>query len=322
MRARLHSERGRRGGHTLRPLRLDEHEIRRSNVNRRDDWDFERDTAFAMDCLLPWTKELLDSGGRPTIDSFEAFRWLDTRAPGVYACLAIKKDKSGRIIAVHMKCTHLNDEKSKKEASLPSQNSPFHIFIQTTDPDQEDLELKWLTLAVGMPYIRETQADEYLAAWYYQLEAMLASALGSFDEKSNDYKFRGMQWWPFDSADTTEAWKGADHHCSIRDIWAKRPTMRTEDEIAEREAAARVVETTRVRKRQRAAVEGNMYLCTHTGCEREQRGRGFGSIQALEGHHAWHNRDIAIAEDRYLCKMTGCDRAISGRGLATPLALQ
>ncbi|THY54004.1 hypothetical protein D6C99_03634 [Aureobasidium pullulans] len=150
------------------------------------------------------------------------------------------------------------------------------MFIQSTDPDQEDLELKWLTLAVGMPYIRETQADEYLAAWYYQLEAMLASALGSLDEKSNDYKFH-----------TTEAWKGADHHCSIRDIWAKRPTMRTEDEIAEREAAARVVETTRVRKQQRAAVEGNMYLCTHTGCEREQRGRDFGSIQALEGHHAW-----------------------------------
>lgn len=142
------------------------------------------------------------------------------------------------------------------------------------------------------------------------------------DEKSNDYKFRGMQWWPFDSADTTEAWKGADHHCSIRDIWAKRPTMRTEDEIAEREAAARVVETTRVRKQQRAAVEGNMYLCTHTGCEREQRGRGFGSIQTLQGHHAWHNRDVAIAEDRHLCTITGCDRAILGHGLATPLALQ
>ncbi|THX98317.1 hypothetical protein D6D03_07960 [Aureobasidium pullulans] len=282
-----------------------------------------------MDCLLPWTKELLNSGRRPTIDSFEAFRWLDARAPGVYACLAMKKDKSGRIIAVRMKVgcawsfegglkarqrTHLNDEQSKKD--------PFHMFIQSTDPDQEDLELKWLTLAVGIPFIRETQADEYLAARYYQLEAMLASALGSLHEKSDDYKFRGMQWWPFDSADTTEAWKGADHHCSIRDIWAKRPTMRIEDEIAEREAAARVVETTRVRKQQRAAVEGNMYLCTHTGCEREQRGRGFGSIQALQGHHAWHNRDVAIAEDRHLCTITGCDRAILGHGLATPLALQ
>ncbi|THZ84014.1 hypothetical protein D6C84_04479 [Aureobasidium pullulans] len=225
-----------------------------------------------------------------------------------------------------------------------SQNSPFHIFIQTTDPNQGDLELRWLTLAVDMPFIRNTQADEYLAARYSQLEppviqaggmhnvfkisaalhgeshgeeAMLASALGSLSEKSNDYKFHGMQWRPFDPADTTETWKGADHHCSIRDIWAKRPTMRTEDEIAKREAAARVVETTR-----RAAVEGNMYFCTYTGCEREQRGRGFGSIQALEGHHAWHNRDIAIAEDRHLCTVDGCDRAIPGRGLATQLALQ
>lgn len=116
--------------------------------------------------------------------------------------------------------------------------------------------------------------------------------------------------------------EGSRSHCAIRDIWAKRPTLRTEDEIAEREAAAGVVETTRFRKQQRAAVEGNMYLCTYAGCEREQRGRGFGSIQALRGHHAWHNRDIAIAEDRHLCTVDGYDRAIPGRGLATQLALQ
>ena len=63
------------------------------------------------------------------MDSFEAFRWLDTKAPGVYACLAIKKDESGRIIAVRMKvgcawsfegglqhrqCTHLDDNLSKE----------------------------------------------------------------------------------------------------------------------------------------------------------------------------------------------------------------
>ncbi|THY53296.1 hypothetical protein D6C97_06122 [Aureobasidium pullulans] len=264
-----------------------------------------------MDYLPPWTKELLNSGGSPTIDSFEAFRWLDARAPGVYACLAMKKDKSGRIIAVRMKVgcawsfegglkarqrTHLNDEQSKKEAS---QNSPFHMSIQSTDPDQEDLELKWLTLAVGMPYIRETQADEYLAAWYYQLEAMLASALGSLDEKGNDYRFRGMQWWPFDSAGTTEAWKRADHHCSIRDIWAKRPTMRTEDEIDEREAAARVVETTRSRETctsvhtpdargsREGVVSGQAKLLKVTmpgTTGMSQAGKGFKTLQTLERH--------------------------------------
>ncbi|CAC9887061.1 unnamed protein product [Aureobasidium pullulans] len=81
---------------------LDEHEVGAAKSTEEGECDSERDTAFAMDCLLPWTKELLNSGGRPTIDSFEAIRWLDTRAPGVYACLAIKKDKSGRIIAVRM----------------------------------------------------------------------------------------------------------------------------------------------------------------------------------------------------------------------------
>ncbi|TIA77338.1 hypothetical protein D6C76_04863, partial [Aureobasidium pullulans] len=43
--------------------------------------------------------------------------------------------------------------RSKSEADLSSrasQNSPFHIFIQTTDPDQEDLELRWLTLALQL----------------------------------------------------------------------------------------------------------------------------------------------------------------------------
>jgi hypothetical protein len=215
--------------------------------------------------------------------------------------------------------------RSKSEADLPSrasQNSPFHIFIQSTDPDQEDLELKWLTLAVGMPYIRETQADEYLVAWYYQLEAMLASALGSFDEKSNDYKFRGMQWWPFDSADTTEAWKGADHHCSIRDIWAKRPTMRTEDEIAEARGGCKSRRDHEGPKATARRSRGK-HVPLHTRRMREgAERRGFGSIQALEGHHAWYNRDIAIAEDRHLCTITGCDRAILGRGLAMPLALQ
>jgi len=34
--------------------------------NKEGKWDFERDTNFAMDCLLPWTKELLTTIGRPT----------------------------------------------------------------------------------------------------------------------------------------------------------------------------------------------------------------------------------------------------------------
>ncbi|THX74798.1 hypothetical protein D6D04_07724 [Aureobasidium pullulans] len=263
-----------------------------------------------MDCLLPWTKELLNSGGRPTVHSFEAFRWLDARAPGVYACLAMKKDKSGRIIAVRMKvgCAW-SFEGGLKARQRASQNSPFHMFIQSTDPDQEDLELKWLTLAVGIPFIRETQADEYLAARYYQLEAMLASALGSLYEKSDDYKFRGMQWWPFDSAGTTKAWKGADHHCSIRDIWAKRPTMRTEDEIAEREAAARVVETTRVRKQQRAAVEGNIAIL----------GRGLATPLALQQHMVFH---FKFGNDAYLCTYDQCGRSQAGKGFKTLQTLE
>lgn len=71
------------------------------------DWDFERDTGFAMACLLPWTRELLNAKHRPTLNSFGSFKWLNTKPPGVYMCLAMKRDLSGRLVAIRLKvgCT-------------------------------------------------------------------------------------------------------------------------------------------------------------------------------------------------------------------------
>jgi hypothetical protein len=94
------------------------------------DWDFERDTNFAMDCLLPWTRELLTMGGRPTVESFNKMTWIDTKDPGVYAALAIKRDNAGKIIKILLKvgcawsddgglerrqAIQINDAGSKKE---------------------------------------------------------------------------------------------------------------------------------------------------------------------------------------------------------------
>ncbi|KAG9516602.1 hypothetical protein KCU93_g9065, partial [Aureobasidium melanogenum] len=86
-------------------------------------------------------------------------------------------------------------------------------------------------LAMGEPFVRKTQEDEYLAARYYQIEAMLASALGALYQKSVDYRFRGMQWWAFDDEDTPEPWSGGDSHNAICDGWANRPEMRSDDEM-------------------------------------------------------------------------------------------
>jgi hypothetical protein len=67
------------------------------------DWNFDRDVAFAMGVLLPWTKELLNGAGTPTADFFKDCRWLDTRDPGAYAYKATKRDRHGKIIAVILK---------------------------------------------------------------------------------------------------------------------------------------------------------------------------------------------------------------------------
>jgi hypothetical protein len=66
------------------------------------DWNFDRDVAFAMEVLLPWTKELLNRAGTPTADFLKDCRWLD-KDPGAYACRATKRDRNGKIIAVILK---------------------------------------------------------------------------------------------------------------------------------------------------------------------------------------------------------------------------
>jgi hypothetical protein len=93
------------------------------------DWNFARDVAFAMEVLLPWTKEPLNRAGTPTADFFKYCRWLDTRDPSAYACKATKRDRSGEIIAVILKtgcawsvkggltvrkAQHLNEKLSKQ----------------------------------------------------------------------------------------------------------------------------------------------------------------------------------------------------------------
>ncbi|KAG9751681.1 hypothetical protein KCU73_g6285, partial [Aureobasidium melanogenum] len=129
-------------------------------------------------------------------------------------------------------------------------------------------------LVMGEPFVLKTQEDEYLAARYYQIEAMLVSALGALHQKSVDYKFRGMQWWACDDEDTSEPWSGGGSHNAIRDGCANRPEMRSEDEIAERKAAETARESARQRKQQALCVENDTYLCTIEGCPRSEQDKG------------------------------------------------
>ncbi|KAG9567276.1 hypothetical protein KCU71_g2618, partial [Aureobasidium melanogenum] len=178
--------------------------------------------------------------------------------------------------------------------------------------------------AMGEPFVRKTQEDEYLAARYYQIEAMLASALGALHQKSVDYKFRGMQWWALDDEDTSEPWSGGDSHNAIRDGWANHPEMRSENETVSRKAAETARESARQRKQQALCVENDIYLCTIEDCPRSEQDKGqdFGCPQALGYHMEWHASDDCVRNDLYLCTVEGCLRAEPGRRMPTRHALQ
>jgi hypothetical protein len=146
------------------------------------------------------------------------------------------------------------------------------------------MELKWFTLARGEPFVRRTQADEYKAARYYQLEAMLASALGALSEDSTDYALRGLQWWAFDPDDTKQPWSGGDSHCATTDVWSKRPNMLSAEEEQEKEAAAKVVRQNHTRRN----ITEDAYPCSIAECPRSMPGQGFVSRYYLEQHLIAH----------------------------------
>lgn len=88
----------------LEPL----HECRMSGKYRLamsvdDGWDFQRDTDFAMDVLLPDTVDLLTSDRTPTTKTLGRISWIDTVRPGNYACKATKFDRNGKIISTRLK---------------------------------------------------------------------------------------------------------------------------------------------------------------------------------------------------------------------------
>ncbi|KAH0362040.1 hypothetical protein KCU65_g8318, partial [Aureobasidium melanogenum] len=191
-------------------------------------------------------------------------------------CLAMKRDLSGRLVAIRLKvgCAWavnkgLAGRRTSHENDNNSKGYLFHQFIQSTKDDHEvTLELRWHTLAVGDPFVRKTQADEYKAARYYQIEAMLASALGALHEDCGDWKFHAMQWWAFEPDDTNVPWLGADGRCSLEDVWADRPDIRSEEQEAERAAAIKIYDSIRHRKTRVTNVATDRYLCTHDECKR------------------------------------------------------
>lgn len=92
-------------------------------------FDSDHDTKFALGALLPATTRILAAGTKPSIKDLLDLRWIDSKRPGVYGCLASYTSSDGTIVyALKVGCawsvdgglksrklTHVN-EKSSKEA--------------------------------------------------------------------------------------------------------------------------------------------------------------------------------------------------------------
>ncbi|KEQ82626.1 hypothetical protein M438DRAFT_54862 [Aureobasidium pullulans EXF-150] len=264
-------------------------------------WDLERDENFAMRTLMSATIELLAFKEVPSLEQLLTLKWFDTVWPGIYMCIGIRYDKDGNIVDVIIKigcawrhkgglkarkANHLNDNDSKYYADT---GSGFHKWIQACKSDGAKYELHWSILAIGDPFWRLTVHDEYLAARYYQLEAMLASALGSCGDQprisnfspSRDPNFSLLRFWPWESPNFQAQWRGIDTHSALTDIWCN-PSGITEEEKLERVVLSRT-------RRLADNREHDLYLCDYDpDCNKAQPGQGFALAKDLARHIGIH----------------------------------
>jgi hypothetical protein len=172
---------------------------------------------------------------------------------------------------------------------IPSART-FHEFVQSKKAS-ETMTLEWFTLAMGKPFIRRSQEDEYLTARFYQIEAMLASAFGTLHSEVSEYKFRALQLRQLDDRSVVLPWSGGDSHCSIKDIWAGRPGIQAEDELAETRAAQLVTHRQTQQDAWATNIESDAHLCTFDDCPRAGHGQGFGSSYSLIRHLESHKTE-------------------------------
>jgi hypothetical protein len=107
----------------------------------------------------------------------------------------------------------------------------------------------------------------------------------------------------------------------LGDIWAARPNILAEGELAEEQAAEFAKDRQLQRHRQAVNIKGDAYLCKVDGYSKAETGHGFDSAKALERHLDSHNAEANVYNDRYLCTMEVCPRAAPGTGLPTHSAL-
>jgi hypothetical protein len=115
----------------------------------------------------------------------------------------------------------------------------------------------------------------------------------------------------------TLPWSGSDSHSALGDIWAARPSVRAEDERAERRAAAIAEERQQQRVQHAASIRADAYLCPEDSCPKSISGQGCSSLHSLKNHLDSHGTESNIQNDIYLCHVEDCYRAQPGKGSGT-----
>lgn len=116
-------------------------------------------------------------------------------------------------------------------------------------------------------------------------------------------------------------WSGGNSSCSTKAIWAARPHIQAEDELAETRAAQLVTHRQTQQDVWAANIESDAHLCTFDDCHRAGHDQGFGSSYSSIRHLDSHKAEDNVRDDGYLCQVKDCPWAAPGKGLVSAQAL-
>ena len=186
----------------------------------------------------------------------------------------------------------------------------------------ERVEYHWFTLAEGTFFYRKSDADEALAAIWYEIESLLSSAFGAATtDMKRDKLYAKTRGWPWQKAGTSVVefeWRGLDGHSATMDSWAPRSSDNSEDgeflTFLERKARRNKIW---LKQHQQEALDNETHKCEELGCSRVAP---FKTARELESHQTLHDeekhaallmrklaqRAANIASKRYLCDVDNC----------------
>ncbi|PSK55713.1 hypothetical protein B9Z65_4591 [Elsinoe australis] len=190
--------------------------------NAKDPVNIDEDAEFAAKVCKPLAMDLLLAPSPPTVEELLKIRWVDTENPFVYSCLARVWNENNKLIVA----ANLMSQMPTPKKHSASHGSRFHQVRQFAAARPEyTVEYSWGTLAEGSWFGRSSDADEKLAAIWYEIEGIFSSAFGAIADDSRDLAYlalKGAHWQTADDDDDDDddnyvefEWEGLDGHNAL-----------------------------------------------------------------------------------------------------------